>query len=237
MDFCGSQELTLEQRLWSKVTKSDDGCWNWTAAKDKRGYGRLNLGQKKGIILAHRLSWILAFGDIPDGICVLHACDNPSCQRPDHLFLGTIADNIADMDAKGRRVTVSNPSYAPKVWGSKHHRATITESDVVEIRRLYSEGETVSALTKTYGMSRGNMQRLLRGKNWKHVPGVPEIRDFRHLVQGSANVHSRLSPEQVQEIRRRCANGDDKKAMAKDFGVCYQSILDIHNRRTWKHIT
>src|SRR5215831_7021758 len=90
------------ERFWSHVSKAD-GCWEWTAYRDPAGYGRLGAGSKKaGVILAHRFSWIIHFGPIPEGIHVCHHCDNPPCVRPEHLFLGSNADNHADMRAKGR---------------------------------------------------------------------------------------------------------------------------------------
>ena len=93
----------LEEYFWRRVEKSH-GCWLWTAYRDSKGYGFAvpGRGQKQ---LAHRVSWVLHFGQIPDGLLVLHKCDNPPCVRPDHLFLGTHADNAADMVAKDRQAS------------------------------------------------------------------------------------------------------------------------------------
>lgn len=100
----------VEERFWAKVDKSGD-CWVWTAAvvgsrnpKYKRigGYGAFGVGGK--VRRAHRVSWELANGPIPDGALVCHSCDNRSCVRPSHLFIGDQSDNVHDMDAKGRRV-------------------------------------------------------------------------------------------------------------------------------------
>lgn len=90
---------TIEDRFWAKVDRGGE-CWRWTADCDSSGYGSLKTGHTK--VSAHRLSWQLHHGQIPPGQSVLHRCDNPRCVRPDHLFLGTQADNIADMVAKGR---------------------------------------------------------------------------------------------------------------------------------------
>jgi hypothetical protein len=86
-------------RFWSKVEKSDN-CWIWIGAKTPEGYGRMRW--MKGYEYAHRISWVIQNGTIADDLCVCHSCDNPSCVRPDHLFIGTIADNMHDRDTKGR---------------------------------------------------------------------------------------------------------------------------------------
>lgn len=94
-----------ETRFWSHVDKTGD-CWLWTASvfKDRYGYGKFNAASEKPtrVVYAHRFSWELANGPIPDGLWVLHHCDNPPCVRPDHLFLGTQSANVADMHSKGR---------------------------------------------------------------------------------------------------------------------------------------
>lgn len=96
----GRPSRPVAERFWSYVQRGDE-CWTWIGARDANGYGRLSL-PGRGTIGAHRVSWELHRGEIPDGLCVLHRCDNPPCVWPEHLFLGTHADNVADRIAKGR---------------------------------------------------------------------------------------------------------------------------------------
>lgn len=99
-----SAHSPVEGRFWSKVLKgTDQECWLWNASRIKDGYGKFSVS---GVYQqSHRISWQLTNGPIPDGLCVLHRCDNPPCVNPNHLFLGTNLDNVRDMFAKGR-----NPS-------------------------------------------------------------------------------------------------------------------------------
>lgn len=94
------KESNRLSRFWNRVNKSQDGCWEWTGSKIPTGYGHLMFHNIQ--TYAHRVSWTLCVGEIPEGLCVLHHCDNPCCVRPDHLFLGTMLDNMHDRDAKGR---------------------------------------------------------------------------------------------------------------------------------------
>lgn len=147
---------TVAGRFWAKVIKTED-CWIWIGARTKRGYGVF--GPHHGQALrAHRVAWELTYGPIPEGLRTLHKCDTPFCVRPDHLFLGTDADNNHDMFIKGR---------ANKAKGETHCRAKLTESDVREIRNLLPmpRGQRVR-LAKQYGVTYGAIWAIASGKNW-----------------------------------------------------------------------
>lgn len=157
---------TLAQRFWPKVdVRGPLECWPWIAAKDHHGYGRVHFGRRNQYIKAHRASWLIANGALPPkGFGVLHRCDNPGCVNPAHLFLGTHADNMHDMFAKGRRTAKTG------TVGEKNFSAKITEKDVLEIRALYAKGGiTQEALGKKFGLSQYPISRIVRRVGWKHV--------------------------------------------------------------------
>jgi hypothetical protein len=167
--------LPLTERFWSKVEKNSPipthrpelgPCWVWTASRDRYGYGRLSENGKT--IGAHRISWEIAVGAIPDGLWVLHQCDNPSCVRPDHLFLGTPRENSKDRVSKGRHVN-AGAMFHPR-RGMANHNARLTEQDVREIRSRYaSEQVGIRPLAKQYGVHRTVVRDILRRRIWSHV--------------------------------------------------------------------
>lgn len=145
----------LGRRFWAKVNKSDD-CWEWTACKNSAGYGQIRINGKAE--LAHRVSWELANGPIPDAMYVLHRCDNPSCVRPDHLFLGTSSDNTQDMISKGRRVIL---------YGEDAGTAKLTNAQVEAMRFLYATGEySTYKLGEMYGISHFGAWEIVTGKRY-----------------------------------------------------------------------
>ena len=105
----------IQERFYDKVIKTDK-CWNWVGSKNKKGYGSIGKGRRgEGNYRAHRLSFELYKGPIPDEDFVLHSCDNPSCVNPDHLFLGKAKDNTKDMLNKERQFSKLNREQALKI--------------------------------------------------------------------------------------------------------------------------
>ena len=151
-------------RFWSNVEKwNDDGCWNWKLSCDNDGYGRFKL--KNNLVKSHRFAWSAFYDkEIPDNLCVLHKCDNPPCCNPRHLFLGDTRDNSIDMVKKGRGNTSDQT-------GEANGNSKLTESDVVEIRRLYSSGQyTYKELASQFNVHFDLIGRIVKRKNWTHVP-------------------------------------------------------------------
>ena len=160
---------TAEERFLAFVQKQENGCWFWTGSTDSDGYGYFSLSPTQKAVSAHRSAWILFKGVIPEGQCVLHSCDTPPCVNPNHLFLGTHKENIADKVAKGRITRT----------------AKLTEAQVLEIRALYQprkggrpKGHKVDAgqcegsiqwLADRYGVAKPTIKHIIRKQSWKHL--------------------------------------------------------------------
>lgn len=155
----GKHRLTLAERFWPKVSiTSLSGCWLWTGATDKFGYGKIgNRSHAGGDVKSHRLSYELNVGHITDGLHVLHECDNPPCVNPNHLFLGTQIDNNADKDRKGR---------GPSNRGISNPRARLTPEIVAEVRRLRSEGWSQTKIANHVRFPQPSISKILRGVGW-----------------------------------------------------------------------
>lgn len=152
----------IEERFWPKVQRTH-ACWLWTGSTDGRGYGQLSSMHAKSPVKAHRVSWELANGPIPDGLSVLHACDTPGCVRPDHLFVGTQRDNMRDAAEKGRT------SPIPVRKGVAHHNAKLNQRKVRRIRAMYRAGETQTAIAEAMNVTQTCVSLVLSGKTWSHV--------------------------------------------------------------------
>lgn len=154
--------LAKVNRITGPVYKDLGRCWTWTGKVDKGGYGRI-ISKTKGTTKAHRLSWMLFNGSVPDGLCVLHRCDNPRCVNPSHLFLGTNLDNIEDRNNKGR---------SKGARGESSGTAKLTSAQVLEIRRRHrprSARNSGAALAREFGVSQATISMLLRGLRWSFV--------------------------------------------------------------------
>jgi len=140
-------------------------CWIWTRAH-RNGYGAVSMNGR--VEDTHRVSYKLTYGSIPDGENVLHRCDHGLCGRPTHLFSGTQADNMHDMDAKGRGNRVG-------MKGVAHHKAKLTEADVLNIRSAYAMGTRgmVKYLAEKYKLNRQTINRIGRLKAWTHLVTLP----------------------------------------------------------------
>lgn len=146
--------------FWAQVIRGDtDSCWLWTGRckEGKHPYGKLWVGTNE--VKAHRFSYELHHGAVPNGLCVLHKCDNPKCVNPVHLFPGTRGDNNRDAATKGRTM-----------HGENHLCAILTEHSVREIRMLYVPRKvSFQKLADKYGVKASCIQGVIERRTWKHV--------------------------------------------------------------------
>lgn len=164
--------VTIEERFWSKVDINGPvpthcphlgPCAIWTGLKIKTGYGRIGRGRANGgMILAHRLSWLLHFKFLIPELHVLHHCDNPSCIRATHLFIGTDADNVRDMCLKGRHANT-----AGLLAGELHPESKLTWQQVGEIRQMYIKGITKQRdIAAQFNVSQRLIWNIVNNKAW-----------------------------------------------------------------------
>jgi hypothetical protein len=146
------------ERYWAKVVKrGPDECWDWSGSKEVHGYGQLRI--KGRSTKAHRFSYELHFGPIPNGLDCLHKCDNPPCTNPNHLFLGTAKDNADDMNAKGRG---SKPPIQ-HMKGETHPLAQFTNAQVREFREQFALVDTsIRQFALLHNISPKTMRKILR---------------------------------------------------------------------------
>ena len=146
-------------RFWSKVNLgSYKECWDWNASLQTAGYGQISIdGTQRS---AHRISYLITYGTIPKGLCVLHRCDNKKCVNPQHLFLGTHKDNAIDAARKGR---LSNR-------GETHPSARLTSADVLAIRSLWRSGKvTQKQIADQFRVTEDHVGDIVRRRYWSHL--------------------------------------------------------------------
>ncbi len=135
-----------------------ESCWEWTGSKNRKGYGQFRI--KNIMYIAHRFSYELFKGPIPEGLFVCHSCDNPSCVNPGHLWVGTAKDNAMDRERKKR-------GNGP---GEKCNRHKLTETQVKEIREKYVPWTySLRRLAKEYGVSAVAIHLIITNKNWSSI--------------------------------------------------------------------
>lgn len=168
-----------------------------------------------------RLVYEAVHGPIPDGVEVMHICDNPPCLRPTHLVGGTPKDNGADKVAKGRQIR-----------GVQIGTARLTELQVVEIRERYACGsESAETIARDYGFAKGApVLAIVQGLSWTHVGGPRTLDDRRR--QSKAD----LTAEDVRDIRTRYARHENLTSLGRCYGVTKQSIRAIVKRESWAHV-
>jgi hypothetical protein len=194
-------------RFMNKVEKTET-CWIWKAQIQPTGYGTFWMNKKNQ--LSHRVSWVLFKGDIPNGLWVLHRCDNPSCVNPDHLFLGTPKDNTHDMMNKGRE---------------RKQISKLTERDLANVLDLYKNGVSQREISRIFNTT----QFLI----WRHIHKKVPVKK----CIGEGNKKSVLTEMQVKEIRSSYIPIKVSfNILSKKYNVNKSTIERIIRRETWQHI-
>lgn len=198
-------QTILRAKLLSRVEVTEAGCWEWQGAKFPDGYGNMRWnGKGRG---THRLSYEAFKGHIPDGLCVLHSCDNPPCINPDHLRVGTKKENTQDCLERGR-FRDSN--------GEANNLAKLTEADVLEIR---SSNESPSVLADRFNVDRTNIWMIQTGKTWKRV-------EMGNAPTRTPGRPAKLSVEDIDAIRASDLSG---RQLADIFNVSQATVSMVRS--------
>ena len=161
---------SLLPKFAERYTANEEGCWIWTGMSVWYGYGVLEFSHGNRV-RAHRLSYILKHGPIPDGLCVCHKCDTPACVNPEHLFLGTHSDNMRDMTQKGRNGAHRMPERVMR--GTGHPRSVLSDEDIKAIRSAYKRPaynkSNSKELAAQYGINLATVNKIVANKCWRHI--------------------------------------------------------------------
>ncbi len=240
-----------KQKFWARVDKNGPtqphmttACWLWEGDKTRKNtktssyYGLMRINGKR--IRAHRVSYIIHNGPVPNSLQCMHLCDNSICQNPEHLRLGTNQDNHGDMMEKGRN------SY---LVGAESPTAKLTESQVQDIRLKYLKGFGFRRLARQFNVGRTTIRHIIIGISWKELSisnetanSIKLVREERaataKLIKNQVYETHKLTEIQVKEIREIYANGGvTYSKLANDYGFNRHTIKNLLLGKTWKHIS
>lgn len=175
----GTFKLNTNEDFYKNVTRIGN-CWIWKGLKNESGYGMFSLNGRQS--RAHRISYEIHIGAIPEGLFICHKCDNPACVNPDHLFSGTAKENSMDMMKKGRNMHVTKPETLARGErngthtkpetvrrGTKIEWSKLTDNSVMEIRSKYANGESAPSLAKKHNVFLSTIYKVVYRKTWKHI--------------------------------------------------------------------
>ena len=214
------------KRFWRYVIVGEDNdCWNWTGNVDRGGYGVISIKLTKATSRkAHRIMYSICNGEIPEGLVIMHICDNPSCCNPKHLRLGTQADNVQDCVDKHRR--------SPQD-GDNNNRSVLNSIQVLEIKKLYESGlYSAQSLSDKFKVSLTAITYILKGKSWKETTGgvvIPENRKNR--------LKNKLTEIQVLEIKKMIETTDlNYKEIGNLYNITGSEVSLIALNKIWKDV-
>lgn len=213
--------ITFWERIGKQTKHLENGCIVFTGHKDACGYGRVSRDGK--LVRVHREVWKKHNPDKEITGVIMHSCDNPACINPDHLSHGTQADNVADMVAKGRRVTVK---------GSNQHDAKLTEADIPEIRSMLLDGKSCPKIAMKYGVSEEAIRAIKKGRTWTHVPLADGSDGSTFFIEKK----SKITADDIPTIRKLFAEGMTCKAIGELYNVGIHAIHSIKYGKNWSHV-
>lgn len=209
-------KLRARIEIWS-IPEPNSGCWLWLGyVNPNTGYARATL---KRSVNAQRVSWIAFRGEIPCGMHVLHRCDNRICVNPEHLFIGTNADNIADKVAKGRQAFNR---------GLDHPASKLTED---QVRAIHADPRPLTAIAVAFGVAKSTVTGIKYQGGWSHITGGPA--PPRPKPRGEAQSRAGLTEQIVRAIR---ADHRSQSKIAAYYGITQSSVCRIKSREVWSHV-
>lgn len=215
MFFMSTHGLSLKERIESHIISKKD-CW-LTDYFHQNNRPRLTVDGKSRLL--SRLVYEIYKGVSPGKFQVCHNCDNPRCINPDHLWLGTNADNMKDKTDKNRQLK-----------GSKIAASKLTEDIVIQVKDLLIEGKlTFREIANRFGVGCNTISRINNGTQWRHVPGIGK--PLKEII-----ATRKLELTQVARIKKFLADGMSHADLAELFGVSRRTIYDIQQNKTWRHV-
>lgn len=208
------------------TTQAVEQCWFWTGTLTHRGYGQFGVGSKT--FMAHRVSYVLFCGEIPEGKFVLHSCDNKNCCNPSHLRLGLHEDNVQD--------ALDRKRYKPMI-GEDHVSSTLSALEVLEIMERLRKGEAAADIARMYNVGDSTIRSIYYGRTWCSVTGG-EIRNAgeTRYAEGSRQHNAKFLEEDILHIRDLHKRGISFLALSKQYGVHKSTIQRIVTGKTWKRV-
>lgn len=224
----------ISTRFWKYVDKrGPDDCWEWTGARHPKGYGHVSVGGSTQ--RAARVCFELVNGAIPDGLHVLHTCDNPPCINPSHLYVGTNSDNVADRDAKGRAAVGDRngrrtmPDRTAR--GETHGWTTLTEAQVLAIIDEYNAGGVfMKDIGAKYGVSERTVCGIINGTSWTYL-------NTKKVPRRRRGGRERLTEDQVRSICSEYASGGvSYRELGEKYGIAEKHLGRIVRGQVWKSL-
>lgn len=220
---CGcSRKIHAKEQFESHFERTE-GCWIWQGNINVGGYGKF--GSRSA---ASRLAYQYYKGEIPKGLQVCHSCDNRLCVNPDHLWLGTIGDNMRDKTEKNRQAK-----------GSKIGSSILNEDQVLQIRKMRIAGHEYQSIADEFQIQWDLARKVCKNVVWKHVDLGQEskrVKQVRKFVQGSSSGMAKLDEDKVKQIKELLRQKKRTKDIANLYGINPSTVCDIKQFRTWKHV-